>query len=167
MDEKEAKISGVEIREIKEADIPEISTVYAEAFNNANLGEEWSQDTAKKFIEYWFNKQRDLFFLAIKEGNIIGGIVREIKPWWDGPRLVDYELFVKPEEQQQGIATQLMRQIIEGAIEKYGVTEIEGIVDGNSDFPQNWYKNIGIVTTGLVHISGDTHQVLQHLKRVH
>ncbi|MBO7504680.1 GNAT family N-acetyltransferase [bacterium] len=52
-------------------------------------------------MSYWYDRQPDLFFVAEVDGRVVGGIVSGIKPWFDGNRLVDGELFVDKKYQER------------------------------------------------------------------
>lgn len=165
-DEQKEKLSqSYEIRLLTEKDIPAVASVYVEAFNKADIGEEWIQETAENFMRWWFEREPNLFFVATHKGQIVGGVVAGIKPWWDGPHLADGELFVHPDFQKQGIGTKLLKTLLEEADRKYGeIVEFEGIASKEADFPMSWYKKLGIKKTGLVHIGAKPKEILEKLK---
>jgi len=166
MSKEDKEISqSCEVRLINEEDLPQVSSIYAEAFNGADVGEKWIQEKAEKFMKYWFERQSDLFFVATYEGQIVGGIVADILPWWDGPHLVDGELFVRPELQKQGIGQRLFETLLEEAIKKYQIVEIDGLAYKQHKFPLEWYKKIGFKETDLIHIYGNPQEVLENLKK--
>lgn len=153
-----------EIRLIKENEIEEAAKVYAAAFNNADVEESWTDKSAIKFISHWFKKQPDLFLVATHEEKILGGVVAEIVPYFDGNNLTGAELFVDPESQGQGIAKKLLMSILEEAIKKYGVTFFSGIANKKADFPLRWYQKLGMKKTRWIFIEGDANKILHSLK---
>ena len=165
MDKENKELSqSCELRLIKEEDIPEVASIYVDAFTEADIDEDWTQESAEEFMNNWLDRQKDLFFVAIYEGQIVGGIVAGIKPWWDGKHLIDGELFVRPELQRQGVGTRLFITLLEEAIKKYNIVEIEGLADKGHEFPLKWYKELGIDETSLVHVAGKPQEVLDKLK---
>jgi len=153
-----------EIRNIQEDEIEETARVYAAAFNKANIGENWTVESANKFISHWFKKQSDLFFIAINEKKILGGVVAEIVPYFKGNDLTHAELFVGPNFQGQGIAKKLLMSILEEAIKKYNVKFFSGIADKKEDFPIHWYQKLGMKKTRWIFVEGDANKILLNLK---
>lgn len=82
------------IRLVQKTDIEDLSKIYKELYDNADIGENWTLEKAKDLFMYWYEKQNDLFFVAIEDNVPVGAIVSGVKAWFDGPRLTDTELFV-------------------------------------------------------------------------
>lgn len=160
---KKEATQPVEVKLLKHSEIPEAAVVYAEAWKKANVGEKWTSVAAKKFFEYFFRRQKALFFVASCEGKVVGGVVGEIVPWWDGAHLSNTELFVHPKFQNRGIAKLLLRATLRKAIRKYKITAFEGIADNQSEFPMRWYNRIGLKRTRWTHVSGDPKEMLRKL----
>ena len=156
----------INVRLLREEEIPGIARVYIDAFKSSNLDEKWTQASAEGLMRYWFTSQPDLFFLATQGEKIAGGIVGGIKPWWDGPHLTDAELFIDPKFQNQKIGKQLVKTLLKTAVEKYQIVEFESVADGKSEFPLEWYERIGIKRTNLAHIAGNPTEILKNLKQV-
>ena len=110
-----------------------------------------------------FDHQSDMFFVAKDDGEIVGGIWGLVRPWINGPHIVDIEIFVDPKHQGKRISLHLYKKLLEDAISKYNVVEIEGIVDSKKDFPMNYYKSLAREESGFVHIWGDTGNVLRRI----
>ena len=149
---------------IKDSQLQEIGRVYAECFNSADIGEHWSEEAATEFLTYLYKIQPDMFYVATLDQKIVGGIAGIIKPWCDGKHIHEIELFVHPDHQKRGVASSLTRELLQTALEKYQITEFEGIADGNlHDFPLSWYKRLGAAPTGLIHIAGKPIEMLTKL----
>ncbi len=132
------------IRIAKKEDLVELAKIYGELYNEIDLGERWSTESAKRYLEYWLEKQNDLFFVAEEDGNAVGGIVSIVKPWFDGNRLFDTELFVSPKYQHKHLGSLLLKRHLSEAIKRYNCTVIEFHTYGSEQgFPQNWYYRIG------------------------
>lgn len=153
------------IRPLKKEEISAVASIYTEAFNKAGINEKWTQEKAEEFMNWWFKHQPDLFFVAIYKGQLIGGIVAGIKPWWTGRNLVDGELFVHPDFQKQGIGKELLRALLEEAIRKYEIIEFESLADKSHEFPLSWYRKLGMGETTLVHIAGKPKDILKKLNQ--
>ncbi len=154
---------SINLRLIIKEDIERTAEVYKQAFNEANIGEKWTQESSKKFMEFWLKAQPDLFFIAEKNGTIVGGIVGLIKPVWDGNHLIDTEFFVASEFQGQGIGKKLLLRLISEAVNKYKITVFEGLAFKNVKFPIDWYKRIGLKESNLVYLEGDPQEILKNI----
>ena len=56
----------IKIRKAKKKDIVNLSTIYTLVYKEFAIGENWTIETSKKLIEYWFKRQSDLFSLQKK-----------------------------------------------------------------------------------------------------
>lgn len=149
---------------IHESQLAEVGRLYSECFNLADIGEHWTDQAATDFLTHLWKIQPDLFYVATQDNVIVGAIAGSIKPWCDGPHIHEIELFVHPKLQRKGIASQLTKLLVETAVKKYGIVEFEGIADGEEhDFPLSWYKRIGVIPTGLIHIAGKPKEILEKL----
>jgi ribosomal protein S18 acetylase RimI-like enzyme len=54
-----------------------------------------------------YEKQRNLFFVAEENEKVVGAIMSGVKPWFDGNRLIDTELFVDKNYQNRHLAREL------------------------------------------------------------
>ncbi len=155
--------NNIKIRSIRKTDLKETAIIYKESFNKSGFKEHWTNNSALKFIEYWFDRQQDLFFIAIKDNKIVGGIVSSIKPWWGGLTLVDTELFIDPKNQGQGIGKLLLKRHLKEALDKYKVRYAEALTTDKTKFPLSWYKKIGFESSGLIHLEGTVKEILNKL----
>ncbi len=132
------------IRNVKIEDINELAPIYKQLYDDADIGEFWSIESAKTLLRYWYDKQKDLFFVAEEDGKAVGAVMSGVKPWFDGNRLIDTEIFVSKKYQNKHIANNLYRKHLSVAKEKYNCNVIEFHTYGDeTEFPQNWYKRIG------------------------
>jgi len=125
---------------MKKEDLEVLASIYALAYNEANVGETWDKKSARKILQYFFEKQPDLAFVAEYENKIVGAVLSGIKPWCDGNHLFDGELFVHPDFQKYGIARALMKELCKTAREKYDAVIFDGIIFKDKEFPLEWYK---------------------------
>lgn len=132
------------IRNVKLEDIQELAPIYKELYDDADIGEFWTIENAEKLLRYFYDRQKDLFFVAEEHGKAIGAVMSNLKPWFDGNRLNDTEIFVAKEHQHRHIAKDLYKCHLETAKSIYGCKVIEFHTYGDeNEFPQNWYKRIG------------------------
>ena len=154
----------MKIRLVKEDEIEKVASVYIRAFSNTT-NENWNLEDTIKLFRYWFTRQPDLFFVALNENIIVGGIVANAKPWYDGIRLQDGEVFIDPTHQRKGIGQELLKKLIEEGIAKYKTNTFEGITFSHTEFPLSWYKRLGMeISQDLVIITGSCKEMLDKLK---
>ena len=153
------------IRLVKKEDIKYLAPIYKELYDDADIGEDWSIEKCEELLNYWYNKQGDLFFVAIEDGKPVGAIVSGIKSWFDGLRLVDGEIFVSKEYQEKYIGKQLMIEHLKQAKIKYNAKVMEFHTYGDeTEFPQNWYNRIGFKKDNeLIIMNGEIEEVLDKL----
>ncbi len=131
------------IRLVKKSDIEDLAVIYKDLYDNVDIGEHWTIQKAEELLLYWYEKQKDLFFVAEEDGIIAGAIVSGVKNWFDGLRLNDTEIFVSSKFQNKHIAHDLMLEHLKEAKVKYNASVIEFHTYGEEDeFPQNWYNRI-------------------------
>ena len=82
------------IRRVKLKDIKDLAPIYKDLYDDADIGEFWSVETSERLLKYWYDKQKDLFFVYEENDTPLGAIVSGVKSWFDGFRLVDTEIFV-------------------------------------------------------------------------
>lgn len=133
------------IRLVKLEDIKELAITYKELYDDADIGEFWSIESAEKLLNYWYEKQKDLFFVAEEDGKPVGAVVSGIKPWFDGNRLIDTEIFVAKNYQEKHLGKELYKKHLSEAQRIYNAKVIEFHTYGNEmEFPQNWYNRIRV-----------------------
>ena len=139
------------IRLAKRSDIDALAKVYKDLYDNVDIGENWTIERASSLLKYWYDKQKDLFFVYEENDTPLGAIVSGVKSWFDGFRLVDTE--------------KLMLAHLKEAKIKYNVKMIEFHTYGAEDeFPQNWYNRIGFKKDiELIIMNADVEEVLSKL----
>lgn len=153
------------IRLVELKDIQELAPIYKELYDDADIGEFWSIDSAEKLLAYWYDKQKDLFFVAEEDGKAIGAVVSGVKPWFDGNRLIDTEIFVAKEYQEKHLGKELYKKHLSEAKRIYDAKVIEFHTYGDeSEFPQNWYSRIGFKKDNeLIIMNAKIEDVLKNL----
>lgn len=153
------------IRLVELKDIKELAPIYKELYDDADIGEFWSIDSAEKLLAYWYDKQKDLFFVAEEDGKAIGAVVSGVKPWFDGNRLIDTEIFVAKEYQEKHLGRELYKKHLSEAQRIYDAKVIEFHTYGDeSEFPHNWYSRIGFKKDNeLIIMNAKIEDVLKNL----
>jgi len=152
---------------VQEKDIEILSDIFSKIFSEADKDKSWDIEYSRKYLLYWLRKQPDMFFGAFnKDGNPVGAMAVNIKPWRTGTRCTDAVIFVDAEYQRQGIAKSLFKKIIEEAMSKYGATSFEAVTFADKQFPLNWYEKIGITPDKhSVFIKGNCSDILSKLSK--
>ena len=153
------------IRLVKKEDIKYLAPIYKELYDDADIGENWTIEKSEELLNYWYEKQGDLFFVAIEDGKPVGAIVSGIKSWFNGLRLVDGEIFVSKDYQEKHLGKQLMMEHLKQAKIKYNAKVMEFHTYGDeTEFPQNWYNRIGFKKDDeLIIMNGEIDEVLNKL----
>lgn len=95
------------IRLVKEEDIKSLALIYKNLYDDVDIGEFWSIESAEKLLNYWYDKQKDLFFVAEEDEAAVGAVMSGVKPWFDGNRLIDTEIFVAKNYQHKHLGKEL------------------------------------------------------------
>lgn len=153
------------IRKVKLEDIEQLAPIYKDLYDDADIGEYWTIENAVKLLRYFYDRQNDLFFVAEEDGKAVGAVMSNLKPWFDGNRLNDTEIFVSKDYQHRHIANDLYRKHLTEAKEKYRCSVIEFHTYGDeTEFPQNWYKRIGFKKDEeLIIMSANINEILEKI----
>ncbi|MFH1751792.1 MAG: GNAT family N-acetyltransferase [archaeon] len=133
----------LKIRLVKEKDLTKVSSIFVKVYTNFDVGEKWTLNSAKKLFKYYYKSYPDLFFVAEVDGILVGAFCSSVKPWWDGNHLIGGEVFVDPDYQRKGIATELYKKLYRQALKKYAVSYSESVTFKNFKFPLEWHKSRG------------------------
>jgi GNAT superfamily N-acetyltransferase len=153
------------IKPVEQCDIESIANLYIEVYAIANPVEKWSTESARGFIEYFFTLSPDLFFIGKDNDVVIAGAWGAIKPWWNGNKLYDIELFIKPDYQGRGYSRLLFKRLFETAIAKYKAISAEAITFNDRIFPICYYERIGFdKSKQLTLIEGNVADILDKLE---
>ena len=134
----------LEIRNVKTKDLSILAKMYTGLYKSSILNENWSNDRSEALLDFFYKNQSDLFIVAEIDGKIIGAIMSLVKPWHDGNRLIETEVFVSTDYQKQGIGSRLFLEHFKLAMEKYDVKIIEAhTYEDEKGYPLKWYKKQG------------------------
>mgnify|MGYP001599383673 CR=1 FL=1 len=147
------------IRKTKKRDIGELSKIYKRVYDRPKDGGDWSIKRAKDLLNFYFTLKTFIGLTAVIDGKIVGALFSFVKPWHDGNRLGEGELFVDPEYQNQRIGTKLFLKINEIG-EKKGCKIHEMLVYGRVE---RWYKKLGVKESGLKHMEGNIKEIIRRI----
>lgn len=155
----------IDIELVKESDLKDLAVIYKQLYDNAEIGEFWTEETALQLFNYWLKTQPDLFFCAYVDNKPVGAVMAAIKPWWDGIHLTDTEIFVSKEYQKFGIARMLYKKHFEVAMQKYNATIMEAhTYKDENGFPFSWYEKLGFEADNELYIiHGDVKEAYKKL----
>lgn len=152
------------IRAAKAEDIPKLANLYVEVYKKTNPIEKWTFDSAKVFISYFFLATQSLFFIGESDGIIVGAVWGNIKPWWNGNKLYDIEIFIKEEYRNYGFSKLLFIKLFEDAINVYNIRDVEAITFNDREFPLDYYARIEFnKNEELVLVAGEAEIILKKL----
>jgi GNAT superfamily N-acetyltransferase len=150
----------ITIRKTEKQDIRQLAEIYKSAYDRPQFGEDWSLERAENLLNFYFNLDTFIGLTATSNERIVGGFFSFTKPWYDGNRLAEGELFVDPQYQNQKIGSRLMLQMMKEAEEK-GCLIHELIA---YDEVAKWYRSLGMKDSGLHHMEGNIKEIEQNLK---
>jgi ribosomal protein S18 acetylase RimI-like enzyme len=157
----------INFRLAQKEDLKPLANIYKGLYYNSILNENWSEDTAYKLLNFFYTLQPDIFVVAEENSKVVGAIMSLVKPWHDGNRLIETEIFVAKNYQHKCIGSKLFQEHFKKAIEKYDVKVIEAHTYQEQDgYPLNWYKKQGyeIINNWYV-INGNIKQAYEYLNK--
>ncbi|MBQ2864104.1 MAG: GNAT family N-acetyltransferase [Clostridia bacterium] len=137
------EING-EIVKASKADLVGCAKILKDIYNSNVLSEGWTDASSLAICEFYFKLQPDLFYVAKKEGKVVGFTFSYIKPWADGNHLMVEEISVDPNFRKTGTAIKLISKVFETAIKKYKISKVDGTTyEDETGAPFKLYKKIG------------------------
>lgn len=122
----------------------ECAAILREIYNSNILSEGWTEKSSLAICEFYYKMQPDLFFVAKREGKVVGFTFSYIKPWADGNHLMVEEISVDPNYRKYGTALKLISKVLAAATKKYNITKIEGTTyEDETGAPFKIYKRLG------------------------
>lgn len=133
------------LRLVKKEDLKPLAGIYRELYRSSALNEDWTEESACKMLSFYYTLQPDIFVVAESDrGGVIGAIASLVKPWHDGNRLIETEVFVAKDYQHEGVGSMLFHEHFRLAIERYDAKVIEAHTYQEEDgHPLSWYKKQG------------------------
>lgn len=133
-----------EITKASKKDLTGCAKILKDIYNSNVLSEGWTDESSLAICDFYFKLQPDLFFIAKKEGKVVGFTFSYIKPWADGNHLMVEEISVDPNYRKSGTAIKLISKVFETAINRYNISKVEGTTyEDENGAPFKIYKKIG------------------------
>lgn len=134
----------IKLRLAKQEDLKPLAEIYKDLYGSSILNENWSIETTYNMLNFFYTLQSDIFIVAVDNEKVIGAVASLVKPWHDGNRLIETEIFVDKDYQHKGIGSKLFQEHFKIAMEKHDAKIIEAHTYQEEDgYPLNWYKNQG------------------------
>lgn len=151
---------------IKE-DLNELAKIYKDLYGESILNEDWSIEKSYGLLNFFYTLQSDIFVVAEVDEKVVGAVMSIVKPWHDGNRLIETEIFVANDYQKQGIASRLFHEHFKLAMEKYDAKVMEAhTYQEENGYPLNWYKKQGykVIDEWYV-INGDIKEAYEYFDK--
>lgn len=158
--------TNINYRLVNEQDLPTLAKIYCTLYTKSALHENWDQASAYKLLKFFYDHNSDIFVVAENNGQAIVAIASLVKPWHDGNRLIETEVFVAEKHQHKGIGSNLFEKHFGLAMKKYNTKIIEAHTYEEPDgYPLNWYRKQGyeVIQDWFV-INGEIGKVYNYLK---
>jgi len=131
----------IDIRSLKEEEIPDAAQVFCDAFNS--VGEMWSLETAIKRIEQYYNPNS--CWVAVINSEIVGVLTSKIDNVLDHQELYIDIIAVNPDVHQKGIGKMLLQKA-EDYAKSVGLNYIWGTASQKL-YSYEWYLKTGFIET--------------------
>lgn len=128
------------IRQMKVEDISGCADILCSVYNNELWMCRWEKDTAVEYLQDFFENKKFVGYVAEKDGVLIAGIFAHEKVWWNNSEVYVEEMFVKPDEQGNGIGTALLNKV-EEYIKEHGLAGITLSTNKYAPAPKFYEKN--------------------------
>lgn len=155
------------IRLARKEDLDELAKIYKDLYGESILNEDWSIEKSYGLLNFFYTLQADIFVVAEVDGKVVGAVMSIVKPWHDGNRLIETEIFVANDYQRQGIASRLFHEHFKLAMEKYDAKVMEAhTYQEENGYPLNWYKKQGykVIDEWYV-INGDIKEAYEYFDK--
>jgi len=161
------------IRPVVEDDLEKVGQLYSKVYTSKDF-DKFTPAVSIEYIAWIYRRCPELAFVAVDGQKIVGGYLAAIKPWFNGPHVVDGEIFVDNDYRRQGIGLRLTQTLLLQAKEKFGASEVEALAFTDEVGPEfssvRWHeKNGRHIIKELVLVEGSIEETLviidQRIKR--
>lgn len=136
----------VTIRLLKKNEIGEVAKLLVYSYRKDEKAKRWQLKYAESYILMIYRICKDLCFVAVENGKIVGVSLNVIVPEYTKEIIEAKMLLVHPEYRRQKIGSKLLRRACVKAENKYNIKDIECNIDTLTNFPITWYESIGFRT---------------------
>ena len=132
----------MQIEFIKEINIPECAELLIKTFNREPWNDQWTLETALKYLKEFFSFPRFVGFMIVEDGKAVGVAFCHEKTWWTKDELYVDEFYISPEVQRKGYGKALLREVAHVAVTR-GCGRLEwSCLDWNQP-SIDFYKSLG------------------------
>ncbi len=130
----------MEVTPLLEKHITQCVDLHISAFNPEPWGDEWTVETATKYLYEFFTHKRFVGFVVIDNNVVTGALLAREKTYFCGDEFYIEELFVAPDSQRKGYGKALMKAV-EKYVEGKGFDAITLLTDKNTHAMDFYSKN--------------------------
>lgn len=128
------------IRKMEMKDIDACADILCSVYNNELWQCRWTVDTAKAYLTDYFKTEKFVGFIIENNNNICGAIFCHEKIWWNNSEIFIDEMFIKPQIQNKGYGTQLIKAV-EGYVKEHNLAGITLSTNRYTPAPKFYKKN--------------------------
>ena len=126
----------MEIRPIAITDFDRLTKIFVRAYSGS-----WSEDVARRYLVKFFHFEAESCLAAVKDGQIVGGILGYSYLRQDHLVMFIQELFVDPDHRKSGCGTALVKALRRSFSSSKAV-EVTPMVKGDTQV-LNFYNSLG------------------------
>lgn len=138
----------MQIRDMLPGDISSCAEILCSVHNNAMRQCCWTQENAVTYLTDISRMPRFLGYVVVEEDEVLGAIFAREKIWWNNHEVYAEEMFVRPERQQNGIGSQLMRRV-EDDVRRHALGGVTLSTNRYAPAAQ-FYRKVGFADCGHV-----------------
>ncbi|ANY70192.1 phosphinothricin acetyltransferase [Paenibacillus sp. BIHB 4019] len=144
------------IREALNKDLPEILNIYNDAILHTTAVYCYEADTLNGRIQWFNNKKQDGYpVLVYEKGGRIAGFATfgPFRPWPAYKYAIEHSVYVSKDFRNLGIASKLMKELIDTANKREYATIVAGIDAANTPSIK-LHEKLGFVYAGIIKKAG-------------
>jgi ribosomal protein S18 acetylase RimI-like enzyme len=136
----------ITIRQCIETDLQPCGVLLQEIYAEPPYEESWTESQATAYLESFFRIDADGALVAIgNEGKIVGAVFGFSYPWQVGSIFFIQELFVTSQYRGKGIASDLVKQVVE----KNGGDSHVALIVREGTVAAKFYEKLGLSKSAL------------------
>ncbi len=125
---------------LSEEHIPQCVSLLIAAFNPEPWGDEWTEETAEKYLYEFFTHKRFVGFVVMENDKVMGALFAREKTYYMGDEFYIEELFVAPDSQRKGYG-QILLDEVEKYVKNKNFAAIALLTDKNTPAMDFYSKN--------------------------
>jgi L-amino acid N-acyltransferase YncA len=138
----------ITIEEMQFKDLPVVSSIFIDSFNNSPVHEKWTPESSIIFLKEHYKK--GLCFVAKENSIIIGAMIGHTATLDQGVMYYVDAIFMNSDRKNNGFGEQLLNKVTEFAKENK-ITSIQLIANAKLQ-SYSWYKRLGFEESGWIEL---------------